>query len=84
MESAIRIRQKLLGQNDLQPSDFGTFFKAVYYVPYSNGKPFDLYHENTPLATMYADACNRLFTGSDKDICIYGQVGQELTNPTWT
>ena len=62
MDNALRIRQKLLGQSGLQPSDFGTFFDTFYYMPYANGKPFTLYQENAPLASMYQDSCTRLFS----------------------
>jgi hypothetical protein len=62
MDNALRIRQKLLGQSSLQPSDFMTFFDAFYYVPYSNGNPFTLSKENAPLASMYLDSCARLFS----------------------
>ncbi|MFA7717307.1 MAG: hypothetical protein WC875_01155 [Candidatus Absconditabacterales bacterium] len=83
MDNALRIRQKLLGQSSLQPSDFMTFFDAFYYVPYSNGNPFTLSKENAPLASMYLDSCARLFSGG-ADICTYGQIGQQLTNLNWT
>jgi hypothetical protein len=83
MDTAISLRQKLLGQSGLEHSDFATFFDTFYYIPYANGKPFDLSKENTPLASMYQDSCARLFSGG-ADICLYGQIGQQLTNLNWT
>lgn len=58
-DNAVRIWQKLLGQQDLQAADFQLFFSIFYYQPYVNGQPFTLVHENGQLATFYTDACAR-------------------------
>lgn len=83
MDNAVRIRQKLLGQSDLQESDFMLFSNMFFYQPYANGQPFTLARDNSQLVTFYADACTRTFSGS-ADICVYGEVWQGLSTSTWT
>ena len=62
MDNAVRVWQKLLGQQDLQASDFQLFFSIFYYQPYVNGQPFSLVHDNAQLATFYSDACARVLS----------------------
>jgi tetratricopeptide (TPR) repeat protein len=73
MENAVRIRQKQLGQQDLQEADFELFFSIFFYQPYVNGQPFTLARDTSQLATFYADACSRVFSGTT-DVCVYGEV----------
>jgi len=61
-DNITRIRQKLLGQQDLQESDFVLFFDMMFYQPYANGQPFTLARTNIPLITFYADSCARAFS----------------------
>ncbi|MCX6822704.1 MAG: tetratricopeptide repeat protein [candidate division SR1 bacterium] len=82
MDNAVRIWQKLLGQQDLQATDFQLFFNIFYYQPYVNGQPFTLVHDNGQLATFYRDACARTLSGSNA-VCVYGEVGQALSTSTW-
>jgi tetratricopeptide (TPR) repeat protein len=71
-DAAVRIRQKLLGQSDVQDSDFMQFFTSIFYQPYVNAQPFTIYQANPQLVSLYQDACSRLATS--KDVCTYGEV----------
>lgn len=82
MDNAVRIWQKLLGQQDLQATDFQLFFNIFYYQPYVNGQPFTLVHDNGQLATFYRDACARTLSWSNA-VCVYGEVWQALSTSTW-
>jgi hypothetical protein len=68
------IRQNILGQTDLQPSDFALFFDQMFYIPFRTGKPFELYSENPQLVDLYIGRCPTLFSGSQADVCTYGEV----------
>ncbi|MFA7298720.1 MAG: hypothetical protein WC010_03690 [Candidatus Absconditabacterales bacterium] len=76
--SMIRLWQNILGQPDLQTSDFALFFDQMFYIPYRTAKPFSLYTENPQLADMYIGKCSTIFTGSQADVCMYGEVGLQL------
>ena len=84
-DSALRLWQKLLGQSDIGPSDFESFFKAFYYTPYSNGQPFTLYQANEQLASMYQTNCVSMLSSGQQDVCVYGEVWQLLAHQdrTW-
>lgn len=75
----IRMRQNLLGQSDLQSSDFSLFFEHMFYYPFRSGSPFTLYQEAPQLADLYLKKCTSLFTGSQADVCLYGEVGLQLS-----
>lgn len=81
----IRIRQKLLGQPNLQPSDFSLLFDQLFYLPFRSGKPFALYAENPQLPDLYLRKCIDIFSGSQSDVCTYGQVWLQLAqqNLSW-
>ena len=81
----IRMRQNLLGQSDLQSSDFSLFFEHMFYYPFRSGSPFTLYQEVPQLADLYLKKCTSLFTGSQADVCLYGEVGLQLSrqNLSW-
>lgn len=81
----IRVWQNLLGESILQPSDFSLFFDQMFYIPFRSGKPFALYSENPQLIDMYLGKCSTLFTGSQADVCMYGQVWLQLEkqNLSW-
>ena len=68
------MRQNLLGESALQPSDFALFFDQLFYIPFRIGKPFALYSDNPQLAQLYLGKCSALFTGSQADVCTYGDV----------
>ena len=72
--SMVRMWQNLLGASDLQASDFSLFFDQMFYMPFRVGKPFTLYSENPQLADMYLNTCSTLFSGSQADVCTYGEV----------
>lgn len=80
-----RIWQNILGNSLLQTSDFSLFFDQMFYLPFRSGKPFDLYMENPQLADMYLGKCSTLFTGSQADVCTYGEVWLQLAkqNLSW-
>jgi tetratricopeptide (TPR) repeat protein len=70
----VRIRQNILGQSDLQSSDFALFFDQMFYIPFRSGKPFALYFDTPQLADLYLGKCSIFFTGSQADVCTYGEV----------
>lgn len=81
-DNAVRIRQKQLGQQDVQAADFELFFSIFFYQPYVNGQPFTLARDNSQLVTFYADACTRVLS-ADHAACVYGEVWQGLSTSTW-
>jgi hypothetical protein len=70
----IRIWQNILGQSDIQPSDFALFFDHMFYMPFRIGQPFALYNDNPQLTDMYIGKCSTLFAASQADVCVYGEV----------
>lgn len=74
----LRMRHNLLGQSDLQSSDFALFFDQMFFIPFRSGKPFSLYSDNTQLVDLYLGKCSILFSGSQVDVCTYGEVGLQL------
>ena len=83
--NVIRIRQNILGQNDISASDFYTYFDSVLYMPFRTGKPLQYYFTNPQLATLYVNKCSTLFSGWDQSVCNYGKVGLQLAqqNLSW-
>ena len=81
----IRIRQNILGQTDLQSSDFSLFFDQMFYIPFRTAKPFTMYSENPQLVDLYLGKCSTLFTGDQADVCVYGDVWLQLAkqNLSW-
>ncbi len=73
-----RLWQNILGQGDLQPSDFALFFDQMFYIPFRTGKPFAMYFDTPQLVDLYLGKCSTLFTGSQADVCTYGQVWLQL------
>lgn len=82
MENAIRIRQKILNQPDLQQSDFLLFFNVLFYQPYVNGQKFLLADANAPLVNFFMNVCSRVLSSGDS-ACVYGEVWQYLSTSTW-
>ncbi|MEI6672349.1 MAG: hypothetical protein WCL02_03090 [bacterium] len=70
----VRVWQNLLGESNLQPSDFALFFDHMFYIPFRMVQPFTLYFDNPQLLDMYIEKCSTLFTGSQADVCTYGEV----------
>lgn len=81
----IRMRHNILGQSDLQASDFALFFDHMFYIPFRTGKPFELYFDSPQLSDLYLGKCSTIFTGSQADVCMYGEVGLQLAkqNLSW-
>ena len=81
----IRIWQNILGESQLQSSDFALFFDHFFFIPFRTAKPFDMYFENPQLVDLYIGKCSTLFTGSQADVCTYGQVWLQLAkqNLSW-
>lgn len=77
-DNMLRMRQNLLGEIDLQLSDFALFFDQMFAIPFRTAQPFTLYSENPQLVDLYLGKCSTLFTGSQADVCSYGQVGLQL------
>jgi len=80
-----RIWQNLLGESNLQMSDFSLFFDQMFYIPFRTWKPFSLYTENPQLADLYLEKCSTLFSGSQADVCTYGEVWLQFAkqNLSW-
>lgn len=70
----ITTRHNLLGETNLLTSDFSLFFDQLFYIPFRTGRPFDLYLDNQQLADLYVGKCSLIFTGSQADVCTYGEV----------
>lgn len=83
--SMTRIWQNILGQSNLQASDFALFFDQMFYIPFRTAQPFTLYSENPQLADLYINKCSTLFSGSQADVCVYGEVWLQLAkqNLSW-
>lgn len=81
----IRISQNILGQSDLQSSDFALFFDQMFYIPFRTWKPFELYFDTPQLADLYLGKCSTIFSGSQADVCTYGEVWLQLAkqNLSW-
>jgi hypothetical protein len=58
----------------LQTSDFALFFDQMFYSPFRDGKPFELYIDSPQLVDLYLGKCSMLFSGSQADVCMYGDV----------
>ncbi|MFZ2911816.1 MAG: hypothetical protein WAZ75_01905, partial [Candidatus Absconditicoccaceae bacterium] len=76
----VRMRQSILGQDNLQKSDFYTFFYNVFFLPFRNQEIFTIYNDNPELTTSFLDKCYQTFGSGDDDICIYGQAGQDIAS----
>ena len=76
--SMVRMWQNILGQSDLQTSDFALFFDQIFYIPFRGAKPFSMYSDNPQLADLYLWKCTTLFSGSQADVCTYGEVWLQL------
>jgi len=74
----ISMWHNILGQSDIQASDFVLFFDHMFYMPFRSGKPLTLYFDNTQLVDLYLGKCSTLFTGSQADVCVYGDVWLQL------
>jgi hypothetical protein len=74
----MRMRHNLLGESSLQASDFALFFDQMFTIPFRTAQPFSLYFDTPQLADLYLGKCSTLFTGSQADVCTYGQVGLQL------
>lgn len=81
----MRIWQNLLGESSLQASDFSLFFDQMFYLPFRTGQPFSLYSENPQLVDLYLGKCSTLFTGSQANVCTYGEVWLQFAqqNLSW-
>ncbi len=79
-DNMIRLWQNILGQQALQPSDFALFFDHMFYMPFRIAKPFALYRQNPQLADLCLQKCFTIFTGSQADVCTYGEVWLQLAN----
>jgi len=81
----VRIRQSMLWQNNLEKSDFYSFFYHVFFLPFKNQKSSDIYKQNPHIAISFLTKCYEIFDSSNDDICIYGQAGQDIAtnNRNW-
>jgi len=79
IKSMTQTRQKLLGQEDIEESDYYDYFYQTFYKPYQFQEQAEIYEDNKLLAEMYLSNCNTTFSGANNDICSYGKIGLLLT-----
>ncbi len=79
----IRMWQSILGQNNLDKSDFYTFFYNVFYLPFRNQEVFTIYNQNPALTTSFLDKCYQVFGSWDNDICTYWKAWQDIATSDW-
>ncbi len=81
----LRMWHTLLGETNMQTSDFALFFDQMFFIPFRSGKPFALYFDNTQLVDLYLTRCSTLLSGSQADVCRYGELGLQLAkqNLSW-
>ena len=81
----VRMRQSILWQDNLQKSDFYTFFYNVFFLPFRNQEIFTIYNQNPELTTSFLDKCYKTFASWNDDICIYWQAWQDIasSNRIW-
>lgn len=81
----VRMRQSILWQDNLQKSDFYTFFYNVFFLPFRNQEIFTIYNQHPELTTSFLDKCYQIFAYWDDDICIYWQAWQDIasSNRIW-
>jgi len=75
----IQVRQKLLWQNDLQESDFKTFYDYVFYEPFSKESKYTVYSKYKQLSYDFVSICYENFWEKN-DTCLYGEVWLDLVN----
>jgi hypothetical protein len=56
-EKKVQIRQKLLGQDDLQQSDFKNFYDIVFYEPFSTNSKYTIYNKYRQLSYDFVSMC---------------------------
>lgn len=82
-ENISRYQQKLLGQFDIDKSDFYTYFYQTSFFPYSQWKQFNLYNTNQQLYVLFMQKCELSnFQGTEKDVCNYGKIWFDLIQNT--
>lgn len=79
----IRMWQSILWQDNLQKSDFYTFFYNVFFLPFRNQELLTIYNSNSELTTSFLDKCYNAFGSWDDDICIYWQAWQDISSSNW-
>lgn len=78
-----RYQQKLLGQSDIDKSDFYTYFHQTSFWPYSQWKQFNLYNINQQLYVLFMQKCELSnFQNTEKDVCNYGKIWFDLIQNT--
>jgi NAD+--asparagine ADP-ribosyltransferase len=78
-QKMIQIRQKLLWQDDLQESDFKTFYDIVFYKPFSTDSKHTIYNKHQQLSYDFVSMCYENF-GQENDTCLYGEVWLDVSN----
>lgn len=78
-EKKVQVRQKLLGQNDLQQSDFKNFYDIVFYEPFSTNSKYTIYNKYRQLSYDFVSMCYENLW-QNNDTCLYGEVWLDLVN----
>lgn len=78
-EKMVQIWQKLLGQNDLQASDFKSFYDYVFYKPFSEWTRYVVYNKHKQLSYDSVSMCYENL-GQNNDTCLYGEAGLDIVN----
>ncbi len=74
-------RQKLLGQKDINQSDFYSYFYNTFYKAYFS-QDKSLYNENPQLAILFSQKCNEVIW-INNSICLYGEIGKNFLEGKW-
>lgn len=78
-EKMVQVWQKLLGQNDLQASDFKSFYDYVFYKPFSEWARYVVYNTHKQLSYDSVSMCYENL-GQNNDTCLYGEAGLDIVN----
>ena len=74
-ERMLSIWKKLLGQPQLEKSDFYVYFYEVLFRPFVEGENYSLYRADPQLAKDFVDRCETTLVDEDEDVCSYGDAG---------
>lgn len=75
----VQVRQKLLGQDDLQESDFKTFYDYVFYKPFAQDSKYTVYSKYKQLSYDFVSICYENL-GEQNDTCLYWEVWLDVAN----
>ncbi len=75
----VQVRQKLLWQDNLQESDFKTYYDYVFYRPFSQDSKYTIYSKHKQLSYDFVSICYQDFWEKN-DTCLYGEIWLDVIN----